>query len=741
MHESSSNHPACVFGGLIGLLLYCLVPLTANGAAILFEDDFQDGEAEGWTASGKGDVRLTRYQGNVSMRLTRTAAVVTRVSTRGFEDIRIALSFAASSLEAQEQCLGEVSADGVHWYTVNRVGSDRADAVTLYPGTLTLPELADRDSVYIGARVTGNRDDDTCWLDNVRVSGSRISSDANGSGFRAQQLIDGVDYPAPVDTSFFAPSGKDQPSVRNLTGRLRISGHAEKSRFRVVRDTFGLLIDAPGRSAVLPSLELSVVQQDRDLLPVTRTLLETSHPDWNVIFSPGRVWDDPNDENFSRAALPFALQEKNRNCVHNGLMTFLIDSKGVASHAAYQIGSETCPYRQFDAWGFLDVEYLREDVPEHDATVAAWEEEQAAWLPVRPITEIDTVYPGVDSRQFASPNEVAPDALSTFGVVADGVHYAGHCPTRYGDYPYCNGMVLPAYSTAKSVFAALLMFRLEKAYPGIGDRQIVDLVPECAATGKWKGVSLWNLLDMNTGLYQSRRDMKDEDGSAMAAFFDATTRAEKLALACDIFPRRARPGRHWVYHTSDTWILGVALQNYLRRHSQAEADIYRDWLVPLWRELGLSPVMMQSLRTRDETAQPYVGLGLFYTRNDVARLAWFLNPGRDRDPAIFDRKAIRMALQKDPDNPGLRAGTDDLRYQHGFWASRLHAVHGCKPDIWIPFMSGYGGITIALMPGGVSYYYFSDGNDYRWDLAARETGRIRSFCSPPGGPETQLPTR
>ena len=44
-------------------------------------------------------------------------------------------------------------------------------------------------------------------------------------------------------------------------------------------------------------------------------------------------------------------------------------------------------------------------------------------------------------------------------------------------------------------------------------------------------------------------------------------------------------------------------------------------------------------------------------------------------------------------------------------------------------MSGFGGISVVLLPGGVTYYYFGDSGVFDWAPAALEAGRIRDMCS------------
>lgn len=80
-----------------------------------------------------GDARLTQYAGNTSLRLSGRTAVVRSTSTRGFTEVTIAAAMAASSLEVNEYCLVEASADGGRtWLEVLRVVDGQDDAVTLH---------------------------------------------------------------------------------------------------------------------------------------------------------------------------------------------------------------------------------------------------------------------------------------------------------------------------------------------------------------------------------------------------------------------------------------------------------------------------------------------------------------------------------------------------------------------------------------------------------------------------------
>src|SRR3546814_12265440 len=79
---------------------------------------------------------------------------------------------------------------------------------------------------------------------------------------------------------------------------------------------------------------------------------------------PGRVWDEAGDNGYSRVALPFALQPKNANCMHNGVLTFLFKDDGSVSKVAYQIASEPCLYFTADLWGMLAAGYTPAPLPD-----------------------------------------------------------------------------------------------------------------------------------------------------------------------------------------------------------------------------------------------------------------------------------------------------------------------------------------------------------------------------------------
>ncbi len=228
------------------------------------------------------------------------------------------------------------------------------------------------------------------------------------------------------------------------------------------------------------------VQDGSYLIPVTQGLVFSGSKYWNYIIGPGRIWQENGDHGYARASFPFTLVERNQNCTHNGVMTFLFNGTQV-SQVRYQITQETCLYFKFDLWGQAAAAYTPDTIPQAAALKAAHAAEVANRLPTKPIAALATDYPGSGcqpDRLWQRDHSRGHDRLR-----------AGHqrdqlclrLQTRYGEYAYCESMRLPSYSTAKSAFAALALMRLGQKYgTGVYDLLIKDYVPEAAtAAGDW----------------------------------------------------------------------------------------------------------------------------------------------------------------------------------------------------------------------------------------------------------------
>ena len=533
------------------------------------------------------------------------------------------------------------------------------------------------------------------------------------------------------DRAFNLPEDAALPDVV-FEGRLQIPATRE-GRSKVVRDDDDLAAD-PSRLQ-LPAFNLQFVQDGSFLIPVTQGLVYTQDPYWNYIVGPGRIWKEDSDRGFARASFPFALVERNQNCTHNGVMTFLFDGKQV-SPVRYQITQETCLYFKFDLWGQAAAAYTSESIHQAEDIKIAYAGELSNRLPTKPIEALAGDYPDahVNLNRFGSG--ITPADMSVYGLVIDGVNYVSGCRTRYGEYAYCESLRLPSYSTAKSAFAAVALMRLGQKYgTGVYDLLIKDYVPEAAsAAGNWSQVTFRNALDMATGNYDQAGFEIDESGATMAAFLDkAESYRDKMGSAFQ-FPGRKPPGEVWVYHTSDIFIVTQAMNNYLVQKEGSGADIFNFVRDEVYLPLHLSAGALTTLRTNNSPNGAAIGgYGLYWTRDDIAKISLLLNDqdGRINGNQVLEPGLLAASLQREPNDRGLNTtGTPVFNYRNGFWAMKWTPAENRWSSciFWTPFMSGYGGISVVMIPNGSTYYYFSDNNEFVWFDAVNESNKLSPIC-------------
>ncbi len=170
------------------------------------------------------------------------------------------------------------------------------------------------------------------------------------------------------------------------------------------------------------------------------------------------------------------------------------------------------------------------------------------------------------------------------------------------------------------------------------------------------------------------------------------------------------------------------MAEFLRDKAGPQADIFRDLIEQrLFSPLGLSQLSRVSQRTYDEAAQPFTAYGLFFLSDDIARLSRFLISGKNHS-RLFRTQDFERAMFRETDDL-LRWGySSGEAYAMGFWGFDVAPFLSCKNTTWVPFMSGYGGLIVALLPNGTVYYYFTDGGYRSWKDAAVEINKIDNYC-------------
>ncbi len=755
-----------VLGTAILLLVVGLRPSQA--ATTIFFDDFDDGYA-GWTTSGNVSSDNFPAIGANSVRMRKNGQVWRTIDTSGYNNISVTWTMAAGSLENNEYCYVEVNT-GSGWNLIASLGNGQ-DNNSFNSGSVNLSSAADDNANFqIRYRIIARSVGDYCYGENTTITGTAGTVSTNtptipppptatpggptatppptpvpGSGVPGDpltgngnvsrsiltynEMINGASTTSPVNESAFAlPANAAHPS-NSFSGRLVLIGETTNGNFTKIKDTYNY--DADAERLYLPEMDIEFVQNGSYLIPAQRGKVVTSHPYWDYLIGPGRVWNENSDSGYSRATFPFALMEKNANCTANGTITFLFDDNGNVSKVWYQITEETCLYFKGDFWGQLDATYNAGSVSGSSQLQTDFIQEVSNKMPSKDISALAVDYPGFDLSVLTS----GINDVSLYGMVVNGTNYVSGCSTRYGAYNFCEWKRVPSYSTAKSMFAGMGMMRLTEKYGStVPNILIKDYVPEySAASGSWTNVTLDNTLDMATGNYRFATYMRDEDSSQMGDFFAAETYADRIAEAFS-WSNKANPGTRWVYHTSDTFIATQAMQGYLQSQAGSNADIFDLLVDEVFVPIGLGPGATTTLRTSDNnwTGRPFGGYGLWLIQDDVAKIVTLLNNngGANGGTQLLDTAVLASAMQQDSSDYGLATSNQPFVYNNGFWGREFTTSDGYACNFRVPFMSGFGGITIAMMPNGSTFYVFSDNGDFNWyDVIQESNDNIGSNCS------------
>lgn len=546
---------------------------------------------------------------------------------------------------------------------------------------------------------------------------------------------------APQSMSLFNIEPNGTQNVAMNSGHLNLISSGETANTRVYSKpeeyiysqntlpaTFG-----EGRGE-LPNIRFDFIIENKakssksaaKIIPLKRHLILTQHPTWDYFIGVG---DIVKQGDVYLAAMPFALVEKNQNCVHNGALLIELNEAGQAGQFYYQINSETCAYYQADMWGTGTAKLTQID--KFDAKVKYAD---GLAKPLQELQELSQSAPEIDLAKLKLQHLINKQDMTALGVIHQGQHYAAQCNTRAGLYPFCSQLVLPSYSMAKSIFASLVMMHLQHKYGDVFQQPINKWVKQCASEqnqANWQGVTFAHLLGMTTGNYDSNIHGVDEGALHTAKFFSVATNDQKLAYACGQFSRQQTPGKAFVYHTSDTYLLGAGLQAYWQAKKGKQADVFTDILLnKVFAQAKLSQVASETRRSQDKAAQPFAGYGLFLLPSDIAKLSKLLasnNKENNRDTHLFDDAEFNKIMQP---NKAQSSATEfqNIRYANGFWLYNLKQSLQCKQDKFVPYMMGYGGLALVFLSADTQFYYVSDSAQYAWRDAAVELNKLTDIC-------------
>jgi hypothetical protein len=157
-----------------------------------------------------------------------------------------------------------------------------------------------------------------------------------------------VDINQPLSLNAMTVPEQPNPSKLRLQGSFTFSPKLGLSHLVIVDESDAYHFERKTRPdaftsarGFLPDLSMDFVQSGQNIIPVNRALQLSEHAHWDYILGVGDIWQEQDDEGYSRISMPFTLVEKNQNCVHNGALSFLVNEQGETTDFYYQISSES----------------------------------------------------------------------------------------------------------------------------------------------------------------------------------------------------------------------------------------------------------------------------------------------------------------------------------------------------------------------------------------------------------------
>ncbi len=454
-----------------------------------------------------------------------------------------------------------------------------------------------------------------------------------------------------------------------------------------------------------PDVALSFLTVGRDLVPTTQEVIANgtlpgTRSFWDVIVQPGRVWRQRKDRGWSRASFPFALLNRLEGETHHGLATFVYRGARV-SHVRFQVVAQTAPFYvadAFNAWGTISAAYARGGIPDLAQRARRHRAAVAGRLPVAAFDELETA--------------VRPDLLAAFDNTADdslvlqralvhrGVLYRSACTAHAGPLPFCDGLRFGTWSVSKSAMLNVATLRLAAKFgAGLLDERVADHVPAFRRPG-WDDVTFLDLANMASG-----HGATAEDPACYLCDYDrwylAPSRAEKLAQALD-YPRAWTPGTTYNYRDQDAFLLGVALEEYLREKEGPDASLSAMLEREVYRPIGIATApAIRTVEADGSPGHPMVVYGFLPTLDDLAKIGLlFTHHGAWRGRQILHRQLVDTLLPKRTPPPralpkGEEGPFGPTLYHLNWHIEPFEASEGC--EVHLPKMQGWGGNLVTLM--------------------------------------------
>ena len=514
--------------------------------------------------------------------------------------------------------------------------------------------------------------------------------------------------PAMLSNDRFLPSSGAEPARHPFSGVITLAG-AEIGTEPAELDPRRFM----GRDTKLfPDVSLGFVADGGDLIPWNRNLIVSGTRTeagsyWDLLVGPGAVWSEPG-EAWSRAAFPLQLASSVENETYNGVATFAFNDREV-SGVRFQTVTQGRPYflvQRRLMWGQLDAEYNPGPAPA--GVIEAFAAEKARRLPLRPISDLR---PRVGDAVFdAMHGEMNVENMVTAAFLVSDTLYVADCPTPFGELPFCQEQRFGIWSVTKSTGNTVAALRLARRYGrGVLDERVADHLDVTADHDGWDDVRFRDVLNMATGVGEgSTRTEPNSTGDGYLIGYDdwytAITRDARIRQVFRASNHPWGPGEVVRYRDQDAFLIGAAMDAYLKHRAGPAADLWEMLEDEVYRPIGVPHAPTNRLVEADGSLTlPQMSQGYYPTVDDLAKIARLLQNGGVHEgepllhPGLTAEVLYRTEVRGITFGPPVEIGQPS--YSLALWHQNYAGEGGCVVDL--TRMSGWGGHRVVLFPNGI----------------------------------------
>lgn len=525
---------------------------------------------------------------------------------------------------------------------------------------------------------------------------------------------------APVANSAFVP-GAPAAKAPEFVGAISVAQSPMRAAPAIVHPMQN------GRDARLfPAVTLQFFTMDGLLVPVQRGEMvhESASVDvpsfWQVIPEVGRVWSEASDGKWSRAAFPLTLVNDIDNHSLEGMASFLYDGSRV-THLRFQFIQENAPYllhQHFVTWGSAAAKSVGYEPSDLAAMHAEARRERAERLPAKPWSDLVNSLPPGTLDGFGGPLD--PKWMIGAALVRDGVLYYQPAKTPFGDYPYPLEMRFGVRSITKSIVNPLALLRLAQTYgPWVLTLKVGDYVD--GLDPKWKRIRFLDAMNMASGfggVGSLKTNANDGfDGNADGNYdvwFTAPSHAEKVeAINANLRPYPWEPGTVYRYRDQDLYLLGVAIDNFLKSVGAPRADRWEMVEAEVLAPIGIHHApLVRTLEPDGKRGFAWSSSGYYPTLDELAKIALlFRDLGAHAGRQLLHRRltadlmTAREAIRTKTDMSVDRGLPDEENMDEELYKMGFHLVpyvgSRSRKKVFLPEMTGFGENQLIIFPNGL----------------------------------------